>query len=256
MLAVEQSVRGEMDDAILAEFRTHRFRPRRLEAHRDHGGVGRSESGDRFRFRARVEQTREAEPIVVDTHVSQRPAQVRRRRATCSLGRCFPDLQQDAWIVQLEDGIGQKSDSPRRRTTRDRFAPQRRKRRRRWQVDDFVIDHEWDRKLARRRLASRRIRRRQGGEGDVLQGPLGRDKQSLVAKLVCDRPQRHLAQRRSMSPYCASASPTRAPYSSGVSPSLRWRARRSSYTRWAAPSSSARLGSSRLVSELRVATHR
>lgn len=34
----------------------------------------------------------------------------------------------------------------------------------------------------------------------VLQGPLGRDKQSLVAKLVCDRPQRHLAQRRSMSP--------------------------------------------------------
>ena len=109
--SVEQAVRGEVDDAILAEFRTHCFRPRRVEARRNQCLVRWNERDDRFRFVEATTAGAEGKPSRLMPEVSRSPAQVRGRRETFPLAVPFVTSNERRESSSSKDRIGQKGNS-------------------------------------------------------------------------------------------------------------------------------------------------
>ncbi len=145
MLAVEQAVRGEVNDAVLAEFGAGRHGAARLEIQGLFALRRWHERRDRGGFAPCAGQAGDAQVRVGHTGLAEC---ARQRRLQCArlirVWRGCGDLRAlKACIICREHGIGEQCQSFGRRLASRKFASQHRQTGSRGQTDDFVIRNEW-----------------------------------------------------------------------------------------------------------------
>jgi hypothetical protein len=177
MLAVDQTMRGEMHDAVLADFRTRRGRLAGGEIRGLQYLAWGCQGLDRVGFFPRKRQSLESS----QARVSGRPGEFPLAECLAIL-RCRGRGVPYSRVVRLKYGIGQYRYGLGCRLSSRNFLPQDSEYRRRGQIHDLVI--------GKQRLAGAG----QCSERNVLQGVVADDQESFPSQLPGHWPQKHSAQ--------------------------------------------------------------